>query len=142
MSNFPVCRFLLLVLLLPLPMRGQDLPFPLPVTTGTLNHRDAAALAEVTAHLATVGAMTWQDLEATGTISFPGGDSHTASLYLLGSGGTRLDIMFNSAVRSLRERGFVGEAHGESGDSASLPPSAALAGVFAFPRLWSEASSA
>lgn len=142
MSYIPVCRLLLLVLLLPLPMQGQGLQFPRPVTTGALNHRDAAAFAEITAHLNAVGATNWQDLEAAGTISFPAGDSHNATLYLLGSEGTRLDITFDSSVRSLRDRGFVGEAHGESGDTVALPPTAALAGVLAFPRLWSEASSA
>lgn len=142
MSYIPVRRLLLMALLLPLPLQGQELQFSRPVTTGALNHRDSAALAEITAHMVAVGATGWQDLEATGTLSFPSGDSHNAALYLLGSEGTRLDITFDSSIRSLRERGFVGEAHGESGDTVSLPPSAALAGVLAFPRLWSEASSA
>jgi len=98
-------------------------------------------LAEINAHLQAVGAGGWQSLEATGTLTFPDGTSHAASLFLTGSTFQRLDIEMESGSRSLRLGGVAGRFQDERGSMGSLPPATARAGIVAFPRIWADAAS-
>jgi hypothetical protein len=120
---------------------AQEHGFPSPATTGVLGKRDAGALTEVNAYLMAVGAGGWQSLEATGSLTYPDGSEHTASLYLSGSRFQRLDIEFGSGTRSLRLGGFAGRYQSERGNRGSLPPATSSAGIVAFPRIWADAAT-
>lgn len=120
----------------------QSVPeLPAPTTTGVLGKKDAGALTEVTAHLLAVSATGWQGLEATGTLTYPTGGTHTATLYLMGSTNSRLDIEMGSGMRSLRQSGVAGRFEDEKGNWGSLPPATAGAGIVAFPRIWVDAAT-
>jgi hypothetical protein len=127
------------VINMPTLARGQSQSFPPPKASGILGQRDAGALAEITSHLHVVGAIAWNDLEATGTLSYQDGDTHPVSLYLQGSGYSRLDIDMGSGTRSVRLDGSSGTFQDESGNQSYLPPATARAGILAFPRVWAEA---
>jgi hypothetical protein len=130
-----------LVVGLPYCARAQEQRLPSPSTTGILGKKDASALAEINAHLQAVGAGGWQSLEATGTLTFPDGTSHAASLFLAGSKLQRLDIEMESGSRSIRLGGFAGRFQDERGNKGSLPPATASAGIVAFPRIWADAAT-
>jgi len=129
-----------LLVVAPVSVSAQDQNFPLPSTTGTLGHKDAAALAEIKAHLLAVSATGWQGLEGTGTLTYPDGDVHSALLYLRGSKRSRLDITMASGTRSLRVSGFAGRFQDEKGIFGVLPPATSSAGIVAFPRIWTDAA--
>ena len=115
---------------------GQEQTFPSPSTTDILGAKDAGAISEVTAHLQAVAVSAWEDLEATGTLTFPAGDTHSAELYLLGSESSRLDITMDSGTRSVRLRAAQGKFQNESGDQSFLLPKTSRTGLVAFPLLW------
>ena len=117
----------------------QEQSFPLPTTTGAVGKKDSGALAEIKAHLLTVSASGWQDLQATGTLTYPDSDTHPATLYLMGSKYSRLDIEMGAGTRSLRIGGFAGRFQDEQGNQGSLPPGTSCAGIVAFSRIWSDA---
>jgi hypothetical protein len=119
----------------------QAINFPIPVATGTIGTKAPGAVSEVAAHIRAVSAAGWQDLEGTGTLTFPEGDTHSASLYLQGSEYTRFDIELNSGTRSLRLHNYSGKFQDESGNSGSLPPMTSATGVVAFPRVWAGAAT-
>ena len=121
--------------------KAQELSFPSPVTTDVLGKRDAGALAEISAYLMAVGASGWQSLEATGTLTYPDGSAHPASLRLSGSRFQRLDIELGSGTRSIRIGGFAGRYQSERGNQGSLPPATSSAGIVAFPRIWADAAT-
>jgi hypothetical protein len=123
----------------PICAQGQEQSFPTPATSGVLGRKDAGAFAEIRAHLSAVSASGWQSLEATGTLTYPGGDTHVATLYLMGSNDSRLDIEMEAGTRSLRQSGFVARFQHENGNRGSLPPATASAGIVAFPRIWTDA---
>lgn len=117
------------------------LTFPAPLPTGVLGVKQQLALDEINAHIHAVSANGWQDLEGTGTLTFPAGDAHSASLYLLRSAHSRLDIVMDSGTRSLRLRGSVGSFQDEHGNQGSLLPGTNRAGIVAFPRVWFDAAT-
>lgn len=121
--------------------KAQEPSFPSPVATAVLGKRDAGALAEINAHILAVGAGGWHSLEATGTLTYPDGSSHEASLFLAGSRLQRLDIEMDSGTRSIRIRGFAGRYQDERGNQGSLPPVTSSAGIVAFPRIWVDAAA-
>ena len=140
-SLFQLVTIISLVIGLPYYARAQEQSLPSPTTTGVLGKKDASALAEINAHLQAVGAGGWQGLEATGTLTFPDGTSHAASLFLAGSKSQRLDIEMESGSRSLRLGGFAGRFRDERGNQGSLPSATSSAGIVAFPRIWADAST-
>ena len=87
----------------------QALNFPVPIPTGTIGQKASGAVTAIAAYVQAVSAAGWQDLEGTGTLTYPGGDTHAASLYLLGSEYTRLDIVMDSGTRSLRVQNLSGK---------------------------------
>lgn len=121
--------------------QSPNLSFPTPSTTGTFGVKSAGALNEVVAHIQAVSANGWQDLEGQGTMTFPAGDTHQASLYLLRSAYTRLDVVMDSGTRSLRVQNYSGKHLDENGNQGSLPLATASTGVVAFSRVWSDAVS-
>jgi hypothetical protein len=128
-------------MLAPVYARTQEQSFPMPSATGALGKKDAGALAEIRAHLLSVSAAGWQALEATGTLTYPDGTTHAATLYLMGSNNSRLDIEMEAGTRSLRQSGFAGRFQHENGTRGSLPPATAGAGIVAFPRIWTDAAT-
>lgn len=114
-------------------------PFPVPVATGSIGVKAQGALTEIAAHIRAVAASGWQDIEATGTLTFPAGDTHTASLSLLGSKYARFDIEMSSGTRSVRTDLEQGVFEDEFGGHTSLLISSAHAGVVAFPKVWIDA---
>jgi hypothetical protein len=125
---------------LPISTMAQEQNFPLPSTTGILGNKDAGALAEINAYLVAVSTTGWQNLQGTGTLTFPNGDMHPASLYLRESKYSRLDITMDSGTRSLRVSGFVGRFRDEKGNAGVLTPASSGAGIVAFPRIWTNAA--
>ena len=117
----------------------QGLILPSPIKTGILGSKTPQALSEITALIQAASLGTLKDLQATGTMTFPGGDTHPASLCLSGSGYTRLDITMASGTRSVRLRGPSGVYQSETGSRGFLPPATAMAGVLALPRIWADA---
>jgi hypothetical protein len=139
----PLFAFVLLSVLAITPSLAlaQEQSFPLPATTGALGKRDAGALAEIKAHLMAVLVAGWQDLQATGTLTYPDGDVHSATLYLMGAKRARLDIEMAAGTRSVRLGGFAGRYQDEEGNQGSLPPATSSAGIVAFPRIWADGAT-
>lgn len=119
----------------------QGLSLPLPVKTGKLGSKAPLALAEITALLQAASVADWKDLEATGTITFPAGDAHTASLTFLDTDYSRLDITMDAGTRSLRVRGPSAVYQTETGMRGVLPPSTSTAGILSLPRVWTQAAT-
>jgi hypothetical protein len=130
-----------LLLGLQLHSQGFAPDFPKPVLSGQLGVKNPGALAEAGSNIGAAGGANWNDLEATGTIVFGSdqNDSHAATLTVDGERYTRLDVTFDSGVRSLRLRSIAGRSITENGDRIDIPPATACAGLFAFPRLWRRA---
>lgn len=120
---------------------AQEQSFPFPSTTGTLGKKDAGALTEIKAHLMAASAAGWQDLQATGTLTYPDGDTYSATLYLMGAKHARLDIEMAAGTRSVRISGFAGQYQDEEGNQGSLPPATSSAGIVAFPRIWADGAT-
>lgn len=113
--------------LLPLAAQAQEtdpaaplITFPAPIPTGVLGVKQQAALNEINAHIHAVSAVGWQDLEGTETITFAAGDTHSASLYLLQSTYSRLDIVMDAGTRSLRVASSLGAFQDERGNQGTL----------------------
>ena len=84
--------------------------FPAPPTTGILGSKDATALAgEIAKYLQVASIAAWSDLEASGTLTFPGGDAHSAELYLSGTQNSRLDIVMDSGHAEPQGKSVLGD---------------------------------
>ncbi len=112
--------------------------FPSPVRSGIIGQKDASAEQEINNFLHSGSTRAWHDLEASGSLEFPAGDSHSSTLYLLGTDFSRLDISMDSATRSIRSHGARGSFQNEKGDEESLLPITARSGVVVLPLLWSD----
>lgn len=119
----------------------QEQRFPLPSTTGVVGKKDSGAVAEIRAHLLAVSSADWHSLQATGTLTYPEGDTHAATLYLMGATYSRLDIEMGAGMRSLRVQGTAGRFQDERGNQGTLPPGTSCAGIIAFPRVWTNAAA-
>lgn len=137
----PALVLLGFLVLVPICVQAQEQGFPMPAATGVLGRKDAGAFAEIRAHLLAVSATGWQSLEATGTLTYPDGISHEATLYLMGANNSRLDIQMEAGTRSFRQSGFAARFQHENGNHGSLPPATAGAGIVAFPRVWTDAAT-
>lgn len=124
-----------ILMALPISTMAQEQSFPSPTPTGTMGSKDSGAVTEIEEYLQAVSVSGWQDIKGMGTLTYPTGDAHTASLYLMGSKYSRLDIATDSGTRSLRLIGSVGRFQDEKGNQGSLPPAASCTGIVAFPRL-------
>ena len=102
-----------ILMVLPSSVMEQEQNFTLPSITGTLGNKDPGEVAEIKAHLHTASATGWQNLEGTGTLTYQDGNAHSATLYLMGSKHSRLDITMPSGTRSLRVSRFIGRFQDE-----------------------------
>jgi hypothetical protein len=110
--------------------------FPAPVALGLLGRQDPGALAELAANLQTCGVHNWNDLKASGTLTYASGDDHPATLYLLGANYSRLDVETPGVVRSIRFTPTSARSSDERSGVSQLTPSAFAAGLFALARTW------
>lgn len=123
------------------PVFSQTQGFPTPMANGSLGAKDPNALAEVESFIQVTGGSAWQDLVGTGTLSYQDGQSHPATLYLQGSGSSRLDIDMGSGSRSVRLIASAGTFQDESAGQHPLLPNTSRIGIVAFPRVWTDAAT-
>jgi hypothetical protein len=123
------------------PVYAQEATFPMPATTGVFGKKDPSALTVITAYLQASATSGWHDLQASGTLTYPSGDSHSAEFFLSESGYSRLDITMNSGTRSVRLSGPTGAFQDEKGNRGSLLPTTSAAGIVALPRVWIDAAT-
>ncbi|WP_263418905.1 DUF4292 domain-containing protein [Terriglobus albidus] len=113
-------------------------PLPIPAATDKLGRYDAAAVAEVLAHLKVVGTAPWTGMQGTGTITY-GSDqnSYSATLTIVGSSRSRLDIQTATGSISTRINSRLGNIQHPDGKSFPLAPEIAASGIvqFELPRL-------
>lgn len=124
-----------MLMALPISVMAQEQSFPSPTFAGTIGSKDADAVTEIKDYLQAVSASGWQDIKGTGTLTYPTGAVHAASLYLMRPNYSRLDITMDSGTRSLRLTGSVGRFQDEKDNRGSLPPATSSTGIVAFPRL-------
>ena len=106
---------------------------PVPVLTGLLGIKDAAALTEITSHLAAVGVGPWLGMRATGKISFgPDPTTYDATLTNLGRDRFRLDAGTKKGPMSVRFLHSSGKSRGGNDATSVLPSETALTGLFPF----------
>jgi hypothetical protein len=110
-----------------------DTDVPIPTPTGVLARYDSAAIAELKAHGAAVGAGSWTGMQATGSITF-GTDptSYSATLTNLGSDKYRLDVQTDKGQESIRVDGHGARIQSANGKTSRLASDVALAGIFPF----------
>jgi hypothetical protein len=110
-----------------------------PNATGTLGRQDAAALKEITEHLAIVGSAQWLGMRGTGQIVYGSKDptAYSATLSMMGSYQVRLDAETNKGEMSIRIHGGLGKIKSGDGTMSSMPFDTAMSGLFPFalPRL-------
>jgi hypothetical protein len=113
---------------------GFDTDVAIPKATGALGRQDAAALREITEHLATIGSAPWLGMQGTGQIVYGAKDptAYSATLSILGNDRFRLDAQTNKGEMSLRIQGPVGKIQGGDGPAETIPPETAAAGIFPF----------
>ena len=119
----------------PTPALGPlDTDIVIPKATGALGRQDAAALKEITEHLATVGSAPWLGMQGTGQIVYGAKDptAYSATLSILENDRFRLDAQTNKGEMSLRIHGRVGKIQGIGGPAETIPPDTAAAGIFPF----------
>jgi hypothetical protein len=111
-----------------------DTDVAIPNATGELGHQDAAALKEITEHLAVVGSAPWLGMQGTGQIVYGAKDptAYSATLSILQDDRFRLDAQTNKGEMSLRIHGQAGKIQGTGGPAETIPPDTAAAGIFPF----------
>jgi hypothetical protein len=111
-----------------------DTDVAIPKATGVLGQQDAAALKEITEHLATVGSVLWLGMQGTGQIVYgsKNATAYSATLSMMGSNQFRLDAQTNNGEMSLRIHGPVGKVQGGGGPAGIIPPETAAVGIFPF----------
>lgn len=101
-----------------------------PESAPTIVRRDAAALDELTAHVAAVGAISWIGFKGVGSISYSasGADAVPATLYIYGKDRFRLDANTAAGVLSIRTHDGMGEVIPPNSKPVLLPPDTATVG--------------
>jgi hypothetical protein len=86
----------------------QGVVMPQPIVA--LGRQDPVALQEIQAYRKSVNVAVWTDMKGTGefTPSAPNSNVESATLWLLGHNGYRLDIEKNQGRRSIRTQDFYG----------------------------------
>jgi hypothetical protein len=121
----------------PTPASGSlDAGVAIPNATGALGQRDAAALKEITEHLAIVGSAPWLGMQGTGQIVYGSKDptAYSATLSMTGSNQFRLDAQTNKGEMSIRIHGGLGKIKSGDGTMSSMPFDTAMSGLFPFAR--------
>jgi hypothetical protein len=116
--------------------QGEAQSFPAPPVTGVLGAKDTSAVAEIAAFVQASSTTGWHDLEASGTLTFPSGDQHSATLWLAGGLESRLDIETDSGTRSVRLTKSSGRFGDEKGNQHPFLPETSSRGIFPLSKLW------
>jgi hypothetical protein len=104
----------------------------IPVATGKLGQKDAAALTEATNHLAAVGT-GWVGMQGTGTITYSTDtNAYAATLSNLGGDRFRLDAQTKNGGTSIRIHGLLGKIQGSDGKMEAIPADTAAVELFPF----------
>jgi hypothetical protein len=101
---------------------------------------EAAALNELRAYRATVGATHWLGLQSDATIKYDADEnapSYSATVSLSRSGQTRLDVVTPSGTRGLRIDGLIGGSQVGDDPVTNVPLRNCAVGLVAFPKLLS-----
>jgi len=115
-----------------------DRDVSVPSSTGIFGHVDPAASAEILQHITAVGASPWQDISASGKITYPLDDTSEvddAVLTILNEDSFRLDVHTPQGTRSTRIAGASGATLQSDGSMDFLMPLVAAQGLVAFPQL-------
>ncbi len=115
----------------------EDQSISLPQPTGTLGRQDVGAVNEIQAHLSAAGVNGWQDLQLSGSLSFPDGVAHSFNVWFLGSTDSRMDVQMDAGVRSTRIQSGYGDFRDENGNDNQLSLNSASVGICALPLVWS-----
>jgi hypothetical protein len=143
------CSCLLMLVSLPLSLLQAQTDFTriygpvdrdvsVPSATGLFGHVDPAASTEILEHIAAVGASPWQDMSASGKITYPLGDTSeadSATLTIFNGDRFRLDVQTPQGTRSTRIVGGSGATLRSDGSKDFLLPFTAAQGLVAFPQL-------
>jgi hypothetical protein len=115
---------------------GEAQALPAPPVTGVLGVKDAAAVEEIAAFMQASSSTGWHDLEASGMLTFPSGDQHAATLWLVGDLESRLDIETDTGVRSVRLTKSSGRLRDERGNQVPFLPETSSRGILPLSKLW------
>jgi hypothetical protein len=101
-----------------------------------LGQQDAAALKEITEHLAVVGSAPWLGMRGKGKITYGPIDTtaYDATLSTLGGDKFRLDAQTKQGEMSIRIHGGLGKIKSGDGTMSSMPFDTAMSGLFPFAR--------
>jgi hypothetical protein len=113
----------------------EDQTIPMPEIVGTAGQQDASALLEMTGFRTALSATQWDGLVASGKFTDIYGNLDQATLTLVGSSESRLDVTTAAGVQSTRIAGPYGSVQDVSGSIHALPPATALGGIVAFQNL-------
>jgi hypothetical protein len=112
----------------------HDIDIAIPDPPTPLVRQDSAALAELTAHLKTVGPTLWVALKGTGSMSYSetGQDPVPVTICLAGKDRFRLDETTAKGNLSIRTHDSVGEVITPDSKPILLPPETATVGSIHF----------
>jgi len=113
--------------------------FLAPTAGHRLGYREASTKEEIAAYLRATSAADWHDLRASGSITYPGGDTYSTTVYLMEADYSRMDVMLPNGTRSIRISRLAGRLEDEGRGGVDLPHANAGAGLVAFPRVWTQA---
>jgi hypothetical protein len=120
-------------------IRGaEDGDVVVPKSVLPLGQKDASALEVVASFLKTVNGAAWSGMQATGTQTYPSGDTSqqsAATLTLQSGDAFRLDVEASEGKRSIRIKGSIGQTLDSKGVNHYLPLATARGGLVAFPKL-------
>ncbi len=112
------------------PLDGDVL---IPVPTGVIGQKDAAALTELANDLAAVGTSPWGGMQGTGTITIAQDPTpYSATLSNLGGDCYRLDAQLTKGAMSIRIHHRMGKIQDSDGTVSVLPPETASLELFPF----------
>jgi len=118
--------------------QSRPAAIPIPAATNKLGQLDSPALSEMLAHLKVVGTAPWSGLQGSGMITY-GSDqnSYSATLTIVGSRKSRLDVQTPTGIISSRINNRLGNIQQPDGKMFPLAPEIAASGILQFelPRL-------
>jgi hypothetical protein len=120
-------------------IRGaEDGDVVVPKSILPLGQKDVSALEVIASFLKTVNGAAWSGMQATGTETYPSGDTSqqsAATLTIQSGDAFRLDIETSEGKRSIRMHGSIGQTLDSKGVNHYLPLATARGGLVAFPKL-------
>jgi hypothetical protein len=113
-----------------------DVVVPKPIFP--LGQKNTSALEVVASFLKAVNGAAWNGMQATGTLTYPSGQTpqqSPATLTIQSGDSYRLDIEASDGQRSIRIKGTTGQILDSKGVNHYLPLATARGGFLAFPKL-------